>query len=248
MAKSNAFIPSTAISLKPSPSICNAPTQITYNKCCTRTKACLPTSPEANPFVETLDQSTPLLPQATIQTILKGTILAPDALSLAYTSKRDGFDNEAFFDRLIPFGGVPSLILGKTTTGALFGGYAACGFAARDDYREATNPRSMFVFRVTDDAQILFAQPTDLVQYDFYDYAIRLGASLLGVPMNPKHILKSDMGTSSCRLPSGETSVFGDATLAKIQVLQVWVAQKYVEELAAKKQSKGKGFLASLFG
>lgn len=212
-----------------------------------RVRSCA-SSPQDTASSAPSKQLAPLLPSETINSVLDGTMLASDTLALAYTSTRDGFDNESFFDCLMPLGGVPSLVLGRTVSGSLFGGYAASGFLARDDYREATNPRSLFVFRITEANELLFAESTDLVQYDFYDYAVRLGAALLGVPMNPrKHIMKADMGTSSCRLSNGETSVFGDATLAKIEELQVWVAQKYMDELDGQKPEK-RGFFARLFG
>lgn len=181
--------------------------------------------------------------------ILTGTMLAGEPLEQVYLSSRDGFSNETFFDKLLPLGGVPSIVIGRTDTGVIFGGYTSYGFYARDDYRESTTPRSMFVFKIDDD-QIFIAENTDPVQYDFYDYAIRFGAALLGIPMNPaKHILKSNVGTSSCRLPNGETSVFGDATLSKIDVLQVFCAEKYAIE-ARREESKKPfgGFLSGLFG
>lgn len=241
---------STFLKLSPLPVYRNhfRPTSKLKAKPNTRTRACQSSPPTETPEQ---DQTTLLLPSSIISKILSETVLAQDAEALLpiYTSAQHGFDNETFFELLIPLGGVPSLILGQTTTGTKFGGYAASGFLARDDYREAVNPRSMFVFTMTEDGQIMFADPTDLVQYDFFDYAIRLGAGLLGIPMNPrKHILKPDIGTSSCRLPNGQTSVFGDATLAKIQHLQVCVAQKYVDELTAEQKNKKKGFFQSLFG
>lgn len=194
-------------------------------------------------------KDSPLLPQSEFPGILDGTMLADEPLALAFTTIRHGFDNEAFFDKMIPLGGVPSLVLGRTSAGVLFGGYTAYGFLARDDYREAATERSMFVFRVAEDGAILIAGNTDPIQYDFYDYAVRLGAALLGVPMNPaKHTMKSDVGTSSCRLPNGETSVFGDSSLAKIDELQVWVAKRYVDDVNAKQANPGKGFFAKLFG
>lgn len=211
------------------------------------TRACAPAPTDAASAF-TAEES-PLLPESKLPDLLEGTMLAREPLALAYTSSRYGFDNEAFFDRLMPLGGVPSLVLGQTSAGTKFGGYTAYGFLARDDYREAATERSMFVFRVEEDDDVLVAENTDPVQYDFYDYAVRLGAAMLGVPMNPrKHTMKSDVGTSSCRLPNGETSVFGDATLAKIDVLQVWVAQRYVEEVKAKKTKAEKGLFGRLFG
>lgn len=213
-------------------------------------RACTPPPPDAA-SVKAREEP-PLLPDSKLPDILTGTMLADEPLAPAFTSSRDGFDNEAFFDRLIPLGGVPSLVLGQTAAGVSFGGYTAYGFLARDDYREAATGRSMFVFRVADDGKVLIAESTDLVQYDFYDYAVRLGAASLGVPMNPsKHTMKSDVGSSSCRLPNGETSVFGDTTLAKIDQLQVWVAKRYVDEVKAKEakaKKKNKGFFGRIFG
>lgn len=175
-------------------------------------------------------------------------MLQNDQLAQVYSSTHHGFSNHIFFEKLIPLGGVPSLVLGCTEAGVLFGGYSAYGFYARDDYRQASTPRSLFVFTI-DNGEVVFAKNTDPVHYDFYDYAIRFGAALLGVPMNPvKHTLKANMGTSSCRLSNGQTSVFGDATLAKISALQVWVAKKYVDEQQQKERKPFGTFLSKLFG
>lgn len=176
-------------------------------------------------------------------------MLADEPLATVFNSSNDGFDNDAFFNRMIPLGGVPSLVLGRTMAGVTFGGYTANGFLARDDYREASTDRSMFVFRIDENGDVLVAENTDPIQYDFYDYAIRFGSALLGIPMNPnKHLLKSNTGKSSCRLPNGESSVFGDATIGTIETLQVWVAKRYVDEVQAKKAKAGNGFFKSLFG
>ncbi|CDF40865.1 unnamed protein product [Chondrus crispus] len=194
-------------------------------------------------------KDSPLVPETKLPEILAGTMLAGEPLAMAFNSSDDGFDHELFFERMIPLGGVPSLVLGKTLAGVCFGGYAANGFLARDDYREATTERSMFVFRIDACGDVLLAENTDPIQYDFYDYAIRFGAALLGIPMNPtKHILKSNVGTSSCKLPNGETSVLGDATMGKIDQLQVWVAKRYIDEVNAQNSKSGKGFFRSLFG
>lgn len=210
-----------------------------------QSRACVqpPTDTPTPPNVLSDDIPTPLLSPANLMTALEGTMLQDEKLAQVYSATQDGFSNDAFFEKLIPLGGVPSLVLGRTEAGVLFGGYSAYGFYARDDYRQASTSRSLFVFTV-DDGNIVFADNTDPVHYDFYDYAIRFGAALLGVPMNPaKHVLKANMATSSCRLPNGQTSVFGDATLAKIGVLQVWVAEKYVD----KQQQKEKDSLGSFF-
>lgn len=175
-------------------------------------------------------------------------MLENEQLAEAYNSMHHGFSNDNFFKKLIPLGGVPSLLLGCTEAGVLFGGYSAYGFYARDDYRQASTPRSLFVFTVNN-GEVVFAENTDPVHYDFYDYAIRFGAALLGIPMNPaKHTLKANMGTSSCRLSNGQTSVFGDATLAKINFLQVWVAKKYIEERQQKESRLFGAFFSKLFG
>eukprot|EP00177_Eucheuma_denticulatum_P004207 GFKZ01007626.1.p1 GENE.GFKZ01007626.1~~GFKZ01007626.1.p1 ORF type:complete len:264 (+),score=26.58 GFKZ01007626.1:76-867(+) len=190
----------------------------------------------------------PLLSSDQLRFALQDTMLSNEQLARVFAATRDGFSNDAFFDKQLSLGGVPSLVLGQTEAGVLFGGYSSYGFYARDDYREATSPRSMFVFTVDKD-QVIFAENTDPVHYDFYDYAVRFGASLLGIPMNPdKHILKRDMATSSCRLPNGQTSVLGGATLAKLREVEVWVAKKYaLQDKPLEKQAVG-GFFSRLFG
>lgn len=140
------------------------------------------------------------------------------------------------------------MLLGHTEDGNLFGGYTAFGFLARDDYREATSEKAMFVFSVQGD-QLLIAEPTDLVLYDFYDYAVRFGAGLLCMPMNPaKHIMKPNAATSSCRMPDGTTSVFGEFAMAKVKRLEVLVARKYIDELEKPKQQSKSGFFSRFFG
>lgn len=206
-----------------------------------------PTEPECGDN-ELTQAPSPLLSPEQLNFALQDTMLANEPLARVYVATRDGFSNDAFFEKQIPLGGVPSLVLGQTEAGVLFGGYSSYGFYARDDYREATSPRSMFVFTVDDD-QVIFAEDTDPVHYDFYDYAIRLGASLLGIPMNPgKHILKRDMATSSCRLSNGQNSVLGDATLAKLREVEVWVAEKYAIQQTPEGKKPSGGLFSRLFG
>lgn len=169
-------------------------------------------------------------------------------LSLIYSSSQHGFSNDSFFDQLLPLGGVPSLVLGIAENASVFGGYTANGFLARDDYRQASTARAMFVFAIRD-TTLVIADNTDPIQYDFYDYAIRFGAGLLGIPMNPaKHIMKPNMATSSCRMPDGTTSLFGDFNMTAITRLEVYVAKEYVDQLQAKNKPSGNGFFARFFG
>lgn len=189
-----------------------------------------------------------LLSADMITEVTQGTMLEGRPLRRVYFSEEDGFSNEIFFDCQMALGGVPSLLLGVTESGIRFGGYTANGFLARDDYRETSSAKSMFVFTIVD-GQLVVAEPTDQVQYDFYDYAVRFGAGLLGIPMNPgKHIMKADMATSSCRLPNGGTSLFGKYTMSKLKVVEVLVDTKYVDELEQKSKNSGKSFFARLFG
>lgn len=181
-----------------------------------------------------------------LATVLEDTMLSGRTLGRAYSSERDGFSNVAFFERLQPLDGVPSLVLGITKSGDYFGGYTSHGFAARDDYRDVSTPRGLFVFAVRN-GNVIVAEPTDRVLYDFYDYAVRLGAGLLGIPMNPaKHIMRADMGTSSCRMSDGYNSVFGDSTMATLEYVEVLVAQEYLDALRT--QKKGQGLFSRLFG
>lgn len=175
-------------------------------------------------------------------------MLEGQVLARVYSSSDNGFCNESFFESQMLLGGVPSLLLGQTTAGRAFGGYTANGFLARDDYREASTEKAMFVFTVSED-QVLVAANTDNVQYDFFDYAVRFGAGLLGIPMNPdKHIMKANMGTSSCRLPDGSTSVFGEFGMAALDHIEVLVAQKYLDEVERAAEAAGRSFFARLFG
>lgn len=217
-----------------------------------RLRACAPSqsSPHPHPPVASDETNPPqpfLLPPSTIAKAVRGTMLQHCQLAQVYSSELHGFSNDAFFDQQLPLEGVPSLLLGQTEDGKLFGGYTAFGFLARDDYREATTEKAMFVFSVHAD-ELLIAHPTDLVQYDFYDYAVRLGAGLLCMPMNPaKHIMKPNAATSSCRMPDGTTSVFGQFSMAKVKHLQVLVAKKYVDELDKSKQQSKSGFFSRFF-
>lgn len=190
-----------------------------------------------------------LLDDTKVAQIVAGTMLEGCELGCSYDSREDGFDHAAFFNRLEPLDGVPSLVVGVTESGGLFGGYTSHGFAARDDYREATTERGLFVFAVRDE-EVVEAAPTDRVLYDFYDYAIRFGAGLLGIPMNPsKHIMKANVGTSSCAMPDGCTSVFGEFSMAPIDRLQVLVSKKYIDAAGNGGATGAKGGLfGRLFG
>lgn len=192
--------------------------------------------------------SSPLLPAATLKNLLCDTMLANRPLTRVFSSTTEGFSNEAFFEAQLGLGGVPSLVLGRTTGGRIFGAYTAFGFVPRDDYREASTSRALFVFTVLD-GEVVVATCTDQVQYDFYDYAIRFGSARLGIPMNPrKHIMKANVGTSSCLLPDGSTSVFGDSTMATLELVEVFVAKQYVDDLREKRSKSRKGIFGRLFG
>lgn len=187
-----------------------------------------------------------------IQEIVQDTMLDSKPLAMVYDSRSDGFNNEEFFSKMIPLDGVPSLVLGITSKGERFGGYTSHGFAARDDYREARTERGLFVFAVRD-GEVVVAESTDRVLYDFYDYAIRFGAGLLGIPMNPsKHVMKANVGTSSCKMTDGFSSVFGDSTLATLDRVEVLVAKEYYDACAgsgdggSQQQGLG-GFVRNLF-
>lgn len=174
-------------------------------------------------------------------------MLSGKKLGRPYSSREDGFSHTAFFDRLQPLDGVPSLVLGVTDTDIRFGGYTSHGFAARDDYREASTPRGLFVFAIRDGC-VVIADSTDRVLYDFADYAIRIGAASLCIPMNPtKHFLAADVATSSCTMPDGNTSVFGEFTRARLRYIEVLVAQQFIDEASSRKQEK-KGFFNRIFG
>ena len=205
--------------------------------------------PKKQPFKCCTTSDTDILvSESILETIVAGTRLENQSLSQVYSSKLHGFDNESFFETMFPLDGVPSLLLGRTIDGHIFGGYTAFGFAARDDYREATTDRAMFVFSIDSSQNVIEALRTDRVQYDFYDYAVRFGAALLTIPMNPnKHIMRANVGTSSCVLPNGRTSVFGEYTRATLDLVQVFAEKKYVDMAANDKQPQ-KGFFSRFFG
>lgn len=185
-----------------------------------------------------------VLDDVLIQKIVQDTMLESKPLARIYDSRSDGFNNEEFFSKMIPLDGVPSLVLGITSKGERFGGYTSHGFAARDDYREARTERGLFVFAVRN-GEVVVAEQPDRVLYDFYDYAIRFGAGMLGIPMNPsKHIMKANVGTSSCKMMDGFSSVFGESTLATLDRVEVLVAKEYYDACvrSAAGASKQEGF------
>lgn len=210
------------------------------------TQGCQPSPQRASEHDEQESEDM-LLDSGTLNKILEGTMLSNRQLARAYSSRTDGFSNTAFFGRMIPLDGVPSLVVGRTETGELFGGYTSHGFAGRDDYRETTSPQGLFVFAVRD-GRVIMAEQTDRVLYDFYDCAIRFGAGLLTIPMNAaKHVMKDNMGRSACVMEDGFASVFGDSSMASLEVVHVLVASEYVDEVR-KGPKKGRGFLGGLFG
>lgn len=221
-----------------------------------RTVACADTAPSSDGPSVPDTQHLPSLSPRTLNTLLHPTMLRDKELTRIYASSQHGFSHTAFFDQLMPLDGVPALVLGRTVAGTRFGGYTSHGFAARDDYREASKPTGLFVFRI-DDGQdddseegndtVVIADPTDLVLYDFADFAVRFGASLLTIPMNvDKHGFPNDTARSTCRMPDGSTSVLGSSSLAKLETVDVFVASEYVSEQGGAK--RGGGLFGRLFG
>lgn len=193
------------------------------------------------------DTANALLTVDQLETAVCGTMLEGKTLALAYSTDQDGFDNDMFFTRLAMLDGVPSLVTGVTEDGALFGAYTAHGFLGRDDYRDSSNERALFAFAVRD-GQVVFAQSEDRMLYDFWDCAIRFGGGMLEIPMNPrKHVMKANVGRSSCRMPDGYGSLFGHSTMAPLRVVEVSVDQKYLGSDRKGKRSGG-GLFGRLFG
>lgn len=184
-------------------------------------------------------------------------LAAPRELACVYASEEHSFNHDSFFDQLAPLGGVPSLVLCRTENGLVCGGYTAFGFMARDDYRETMRDEAMFVFYMDGDSgqavRAVTAKP--VIQFDFADYAVRFGTGLLGVPMNPrKHVMAANAATSSCMLPDGRGSLFGDTTMTRLELLEVFVDKENVTKLQAKLDAKAngsggvRGMLGRIFG
>jgi hypothetical protein len=214
-------------------------------------------------FKTTVNGSTTLLnavaPARTMQNILRGTILEGRALCRLFSARRDGFDNEIFFQKTnLDLGGVPCLVIGQTIGGRVFGGFNPVGFEARDDYRDTPNAR-LFVIKA--DASILLSTPLaggKSAIFDFQQEAIKFGASALVIPMNIRNSLVkpngaiSYLGSHYATLETGETSLFGNTTNAELSDLEVWTDEMFVEEASrrdsAKQNRKGWSLLRRMFG
>lgn len=69
-----------------------------------------------------MDAVAPALPSA-----LADTRLADCELARLYRASDDGWDNDVFFERNELLDGVPTLLVGRTAGGRVFGGYNAVG-------------------------------------------------------------------------------------------------------------------------
>lgn len=69
-----------------------------------------------------LDAAAPVM-----ERVLTDSRLAGCELGRMYRASEDGWDNDVFFEKNELFDGVPTLLLGRTASGRLFGGYNAVG-------------------------------------------------------------------------------------------------------------------------
>lgn len=203
------------------------------------------------------------LPSLKLATVVDGTRLSNCTLQMLYSSARDGFDAQSFFDANFLFeGGVPVLVIGRTSSGVIFGGVNSVGYDRRDDYRDSV---TCLIFALDDEGEVQISRPStrqgSSAIFDFEDCAISFGPSDLRIPMNKeKYLIDADCATSSLGasynlLPNGQSSLFGEKTNDTVEVLETYVNAKFVQEAQEAtafrqkpRSSPFSGFAKGLFG
>lgn len=203
------------------------------------------------------------LPPTKLAAVVEGTRLSNCELGRLYCSTRDGFDAKSFFDANFLFeGGVPVLVIGRTSSGVIFGGVNSVGFDRRNDYRDSV---TCLLFALDDKNEVQISRPStrqgSSAIFDFEDCAISFGPSDLRIPMNKeKYLIDADCATSSLGasydpLPNGELSVLGDKTMDTVDILETYVNSDFIEEAAAAAANRKQpgsnpfaGFAKSFFG
>lgn len=201
------------------------------------------------------------LPPAKLAAVVEGTRLSECELGRLYSSARDGFNAGNFFDANFLFeGGVPTLVIGRTCTGVVFGGVNSVGFDRRNDYRDSV---TCLLFALDSEGEVQISRPStrqgSSAIFDFEDCAISFGASDLRVPMNKeKYMINEDCATSTLGgsydpLPNGQLSLLGDKAKASIEILETYVNVDFIEEAMAADRKRPQSnplseFVKRLFG
>jgi TLD len=181
------------------------------------------------------------LSPAMLAAAVEGTQLANCELAKMYDSARDGWSNKSFFEANVLFeGGVPTLLVGRTVGGAVFGGVNSVGFDRRDDYRDSV---TCLLFAIDKNGKLQISRPAtrqgSTAIMDFEDCAVSFGTADLRIPMNQrKYLLAPDRATSALGanynvLPNGQTSLFGENSVETLERLETYVKLQFVEEAAA---------------
>ena len=186
-----------------------------------------------------------LLQGINADTLLRGTTLASKPLVCFYQASKNGWTYRDFH-RCCDFNPpLPTLILMKTQTGSVCGGYNPVGWQSRDDYKDSLQA---FLFRIDPNGAILKANKiggSSAAIYDFGDRAIWFAEALF-VPLNPKYgkqrVGKSALGTSYSALPGQQGSIFnerGSLGSAELIEIECWSSSEFFAQsvnMAAKDQ------------
>lgn len=178
------------------------------------------------------------LPPAKLASLVAGTQLANCELGMLYNSSEHGWSSQSFFDANFLFdGGVPTLLVGRTITGTVFGGVNSVGFDRRDDYRDSV---TCVLFVLSENNELLISRPAtrqgSTAIMDFEDCAVSFGPVDLRIPMNKdKHLISPDCATSSLGasyelLPNGQSSLFGDNSRETLEQLETYANLKFINE------------------
>eukprot|EP00899_Mesostigma_viride_P016120 jgi/Mesvir1/24509/Mv21855-RA.1 len=166
---------------------------------------------------------------ASFRPLLKRTSLEKVPLALLYSAEENGWDASSFHKAVDGYG--PSVLLGRTSSGVVFGGYNPQGWLGYGDELECI---SAFLFTWLDGDTSKRAEKlpkvggSSLAVIDNPDKGPMFSPDALVVPLDPTtgnpRLAKSRLGSYYARLANGNKSLFGGSTFKTDLVeLQVYV-------------------------
>ena len=183
-----------------------------------------------------LSCSSSLLKNINVESLLKGTTLANKQLGCFYQASTNGWTHRDFHSCCDFNPPLPTLILMKTKTGSVCGGYNPVGWQSRDDYKDSLQA---FLFRIDSNGEVLKAKKiggSSAAVYDFGDRAIWFAEALF-VPLNPKYgklrVGTSALGTSYSSLPGSQGSIFnerGNMGSAELSEIECWSSDEFIAQ------------------
>ena len=166
------------------------------------------------------------LEMAMVRPFLKNTNLETRGLRLAYDANKNGWDPNSFHSKVDKQG--PSVVLVKTESGLVCGGYNPKGWVS---YGEARGSIAAFLFVVggkySDDNPGYKLQKVGgpgLAQMDMPETGPQFSPDALVIPLaksNPK-LARSKLGSYYERFPDGCNSLFGSSGAVKLKDFKVY--------------------------